>query len=207
MAYDLALMGAGDIDDLLGDDMMGDDELLGDDVLLGQDALLGRRIRMARQNQSGNRGMMRQQPPPMMVRGAPPLLNRNPGVNPPSRQKLPLGFGVLTCANATPTASGGDLIARPQRPWRGEKLIVSVAGTNSGNYAVTFGAFIGVTPVLVSANYVDARSFPPNGLGNDLLCDAAQPGIEVSLRFDVTPGVGVGDTVIISATWICQAIA
>lgn len=231
MPYDLAMMGADDIDALLGDDV---DALLGDDVdaLLGdaimgagdEDALLGallgrrrRRQQMRRQggrppattqNQLANaiqnaRAMART--PQLMVRDEPPLINRVPGVPARSRQVLPLGFPALTCTNVSNPA-GGSVTASPQKPWRGGKLIVSVSGTNSGNYGVGLVPFIGTNPVLVSPDPVDARSFAANALGNELTIESAMPGIIVTMQYNVTPTVGAGDTVIMQATWNGESI-
>lgn len=179
-------------DDVLGDDLTGDDALaalLGDD-LTGDD-VLGAARRLAR------RGRGRGQP----TLAAPNLFQR-PGMAPPSKGKLPLGFGSLTCAAGS---TGGTLTARPQVPWLGRKLIISIAGTNAGDYGVTVRPTIGNRPVLAGGSPIDARSFPANGLDNDLLAEAAGPGVDVSLEFVVTPVVGAGHTVIIAPSWIGEA--
>ena len=231
MPYDLAMMGADDIDALLGDDvdaLLGDDvdALLGDalmgagdeDALLG--ALLGRRRRRQQMRRQGGRptattqnqlanaianARQAAQTPQVMLRNEPPLINRINGVPARSRQVLPLGFPVLTCTNIA-NNNGGNVTANPQKPWRGSKLIVSISGTNSGNYGVSVLPVIGTNPTLASPDPVDARSFPANALGNELVVEAAAPGITVRLQFDVAPNVGVGDTVICQATWLGESI-
>lgn len=235
MPYDLAMMGADDIDALLGDDvdaLLGDDvdALLGDalmgagdeDALLGalQSALLGRRRRRQQMRRGGGRppattqnqlataisnARQAAQTPQLMLRNEPPLINRVPGVPARSRQVLPLGFPTLFCTN-TANSGGGQVTASPQKPWRGGKLIVSVSGTNSGNYGVGLVPYIGTNPVLVSPEAIDARAFPANALGNELVIESAMPGILVTMRYDVTPNVGAGDSVIIQATWNGESI-
>lgn len=231
MPYDLAMMGEDDIDALLGDDvdaLLGDDVdvLLGDsrmgagdeDALLG--ALLGRRRRRQQMRRQGGRppvttqnqlanaianARQAAQMPQIMVRNEPPLINRVPGVPARSRQVLPLGFPILSCTSASNPA-GGSVTSSPQKPWRGGKLIITVSGTNSGNYGVGVVPFIGTNPVLVSPEAVDARSFAANALGNELTVESAMPGIMVTMQYSVTPNVGVGDAVIIQATWNGESI-
>lgn len=231
MPYDLAMMGADDIDALLGDDvdaLLGDDvdALLGDalmgagdeDALLG--ALLGRRRRRQQMRRQGGRppvttqnqlataianARQAAQTPQVMLRNEPPLINRINGVPARSRQVLPLGFPILTCTNVA-NSGGGDVTANPQKPWRGSKLIVSISGTNSNNYGVSVLPVIGTNPTLASPDAVDARSFPANALGNELVVEAAAPGITVRLSFNVGPNVGAGDTVICQATWLGESI-
>jgi len=181
-SYDLTVGDdlVGEMLDLAGDDLSGDD-LVGDD-------LVGARRRIAVRRQ----GIAR-----------PPLINRIPGVAAPAAGKLPLGFGTVTIGAGATT---GTLTARPQVPWRGQKLIIGIAGVNAGNYAVTVSPQIGNRPVLAGAAAVDARSFPADGLGNEVMAEAAQAGIDVTLNFVVTPVVAAGDSVIPSATWIGDAI-
>lgn len=232
MPYDLAMMGADDIDAVLGADdidaLLGADDidaLLGDSALMGADedallgALLGRkRRRMAARRQAGRPPVAQNQlaqavanarqmaqTPQVMLRNEPPLINRINGVPARSRQVLPLGFPVLTCTSVL-NSGGGDVTANPQKPWRGSKLIISISGTNSGNYGVSVLPVIGTNPTLASPDSVDARSFPANALGNELVVEAAAPGITVRLSFDVAPNVGVGDTVICQATWLGESI-
>jgi hypothetical protein len=187
MAYDIQgsdgpLMG----DEILGDDVMG--ELMGDEM--GDDLMGARR-----------RGMMA---PRRQGLSRPPLLTPRPGVSPPAVGRLPLGFGsrALTVLGST----AGSLTARPQVPWRGSKLIISIAGVNSGNYAVLVQPLIGNRPVLAGAAAIDARSFPATGIDNNLISDSASPGIDVTLNVTISPALGAGDTVLVTATWIGDAV-
>lgn len=230
--YDM--MGADEIDALLGDDvdaLLGgddDDQLLGqlmgyaqpqqqdNDALLGA-ILLGRARRKAARRppvQAPNQAMVQAianaranaQQPQMLVRQTPPLLNRIPGVPGLSQQVLPLGFPRLTCTSLA-NQTGGNVVANPQKPWQGTKLIISISGLNSGNYSVDVLPVVGVQPVLASADSVDARSFPANALGNELMIESAGPGIQVSLSFNVNPTMTVvGDVVQALSTWMGKSI-
>lgn len=103
-------------------------------------------------------------------------------------------------------STAGVLTARPQVPWRGSKLIISIAGVNSGNYAVLVQPLIGNKPVLAGAAAIDARSFPATGIDNNLISDSASPGIDVTLNVTIQPALGAGDSVIVTATWIGDAV-
>jgi hypothetical protein len=189
MAYDLS----GSDGPILGDDLMGE-LMLGDDMMGDEmgDEILGAR----------RRGGMARRAPAGMAR--PPLITARPGVSPPAVGRLPLGFGALSLTVLGSTA--GVLTARPQVPWRGSKLIISIAGVNSGNYAVLVQPLIGNKPVLAGAAAIDARSFPATGIDNNLISDSASPGIDVTLNITIQPALGAGDSVIVTATWIGDAV-
>lgn len=188
-------------DEILGDEMLGElmygDETMGDDLAMADAAILGARRRQMQRQQG--RAAARQ--PAALQR--PPLLTQRPGVNPVAVGRLPLGFGVLSLAAG---ASAGTLTARPQVPWRGSKLVIGIAGVNIGNYAVTVSPIIGNKPVLAGAAAIDARSFPATGIDNNLISDSASPGIDVTLNFTITPVLGAGDTAVITASWIGDAL-
>ena len=190
MAYDI--QGSGSDGPILGDELMGE-LMLGDEMgdEMGDDVLGARR-----------RGGMARRAPAGLSR--PPLITPRPGVSPPAVGRLPLGFGnlALTALNST----GGALTARPQVPWRGSKLIISIAGVNAGNYAVLVQPLIGNRPVLAGAAAIDARSFPATGIDNNLISDSASPGIDVTLNITISPALGAGDTVLVTATWIGDAV-
>ena len=207
-AYDLLgldgpLMG----DDSAGDELLGDEllgalmdggDLSGDDTM--GDEMLGRRVRraLAKRAAGGQRAGVAMGLP----NKRPALFTRTPGVNAPAIGRLPLGFGVLALVA---TDTGGVLTARPQVPWRGSKLILSINGTNADLYAVNFSPTIGNRPVLAGAGTIDARAFPSTGIDNNLIAESAAPGIDVTLTFTVTPVIAAGDTVNITATWIGDA--
>lgn len=200
MAYDLMgadgpIVGDDVMGELMGADEMGDDAM-GDDV---GDDLMGA-ARRARRRQAG-RQMARASGVPT---GRPALINKIAGISPPAIGRLPLGFGVLGCTAAV-NPSGGQLVARPQVPWRGSKLILGISGVNAGNYAVAFRPTIGNKPVLAGAGSIDARSFPSTGIDNNLISDSAAVGIDVTLDFVITPAITGGDTVNVQATWIGDA--
>lgn len=189
MTYDIQ----GSDGPILGDDMMGE-LMLGDDMMGDEmgDEILGAR----------RRGAMARRAPAGLTR--PPLIPARNGLQAPAVGRLPLGFGSLSLTAGG--ATGGALTARPQVPWRGSKLIVSIAGVNSGNYAVLMQPLIGNKPVLAGAAAIDARSFPATGIDNNLISDSANAGIDVTLNITISPALSAGDTVLVTATWIGDAV-
>ena len=221
MAYDLELAG----DDFEGDDFAGADEFAGDDFagddVTGEEAIVGaaedlmgaRGRRLARKfinRAKAKAGVSRSpgRPSGGSMRGLPTkrpsLYSATPGVPAPAVGRVQLGFDIMTC-DATTNSSGGSLTARPQVPWRGTKLIISISGANNGNYAVTVRPTIGNRPLLAGSAATDARSYPATALGNELICDGVGPGIDVTLQFVVTPAVSGTDVVAIAPTWIGDA--
>jgi hypothetical protein len=179
MAYDI--MGA--------DDSLGADDLMGADDILGADELLG-----AQRRRSG--GIARR----------PSLFNRVPGVSGPALAKLPLGFGNLACTLAA-NSSGGPVVTRPQVPVIPQRLVVSISGANSNNYAVTISNVrVGTKSILASANGIDARAFAPGAFGVELTAESAQPGIDITCDYVVSPAVTGSDVVNITTTFICQSV-
>ena len=173
--------------DILGEDILGED-ILGEDIL-GED-LMGA--------QSKRRGGM--------IAARPSLFNRVPGVSGPALAKLPLGFGNLACTNVA-NSTGGQVLTRPQVPVIPQRLVVSISGTNSNNYAVTISNVrVGTKSILASANGIDARAFAPNAFDVALTAESAQPGIDITCDYVVSPAVGAGDLVNITTTFICQSV-
>jgi hypothetical protein len=180
MAYDI--MGA--------DDILGADDLMGADDILGADELLGAQRRRSS-------GLARR----------PSLFNKVPGVSGPALAKLPLGFNVLSCTSVA-NSSGGQAATRPQVPVIPQRLVVSVSGVNSGNYAVTISNIrVGTKSILASANPIDARAFGPGAFGVELVGESAQPGIDITCDYVITPTITtVGDRVDVATTFICQSV-
>jgi hypothetical protein len=182
-------------EEVLGDDLLG--ELMGQE-LNGDEAILGAaRAVLQRRNRGGqgDRGAL----------ATPSLLGGRLGVSGPARGRIPLGFGSLTCTDTVNT-TGGTLTARPQVPWMGKKLIISISGPDNDLYGVTVRPTIGNRPVLAGAAAIDARSFPADALGNELIAETSGPGIDISLEFGIVGTIALGDSVIISPTWIGEAV-
>lgn len=93
---------------------------------------------------------------------------------------------ALTAANPTVR-----FVANPQRPFRGERLIISLART-AGALAVAVGIDqfkIGENSQLVGDGLVPAETFAPDAFGVRLAMSAAEPGVLVVVTLTaVVPG-------------------
>ncbi len=164
--------------DVLGDDMLGDEDF----QTVGRLAL------------PMKRGAMLRLP-------AKPAWRRQlaPGVPMPGQglQPLPLtpsaNNGVLTSAV---TLINFD--AAPQRPFRAERLLVSVARTGAAAVrALCTGIFVGSVLQQAELGNFDIEFFGPTAFGVRLTFATATPGVRI--RFPVIPSaaIAVGDAVTI----------
>jgi len=207
-------------DDLMGDDYAGDDyagdDYAGDDYA-GED-ILGDFLGAPRRGRQRGRGRMR---PRVRMRprlGAPlatPPLWRDaqaaPGVQVPTEQLLPLGF--LPDGGSFSFVPGGPTTivfrALPQKPFRGERLIIDVsksAGAIANTVSVNTLA-VGTDLQIVSAAPVPAVAFSPTAFGVRLALTAAQPGIQISIAVElIGPALALNESVTVVPTVLGRAI-
>jgi len=140
------------------------------------------------------------------------LMARIPGV--PSRglreQPLPLGATAFTVGGLTTLT----LTARPQRPFRGRRLIVDLTRSNAGGSA---NGLVNITSLDIGADNqlpvpagssMPAAAFASTAVGVNLDMDPCQGGIEVTLGVSISAAPTVaGDRVDVSAVIIGQAAA
>lgn len=170
----------------LGDDMLGYSDVMGYDELIGA----------ARNRRRGRR------PAPQAARRALPMPPkpawRNaiaPGVAPPGEGLEPMslapqaGGGVFT--NVLTTI---DFIARPQRPFLPERLIVTTGRSSGLSNAVKLlgRIYIGTDLAQLQLAELDLEVFAPNAFGVRLKLPQATPGMDVQItgRVSATPAVG-----------------
>lgn len=168
-----------------GDDMMGDDDFEGDE-LVGYETtgdMLGarRRPRLRRVRRRRSRGRLLRLPrkPKWRKQLAPGVPDPGQGLEP-----LPL----------TPTLNGGifdaatpniSFQARPQAPFRAERLLSSVRRTGAAGITVLAqNVFIGRNLQMVETGTFDVEFFSPTAFGVRLNLVASQPGILI--RIDCT---------------------
>jgi hypothetical protein len=173
-------------EDTAGEDVLGADEVLG--ALLKLPAL--RRLASARGKQ-----------PVMIPRRPPWRAGLAPGVPMPGqgRELLPLtpdlAGGIF--AAATPNI---NFIGRPQRPFRGERLVTRVtrsAGAGAVNILCNT-LFVGTQPQQAQIQAFDVEQFGPTAFGLELVMSQAQPGVEIQLRCSGSIAVPAGETVAVS---------
>jgi len=193
-----------DFDDLA--DMSDLDDL--DDLDLGSLEIGARKARKRRQKARA-RGAMVPSGGGYGRRGMVPgrrLIPRVPGVPMPGARLQPLGFG----ASAFTAASGLILTlqAQPQRPYKGQRLVVDITRTGAtatGLVTVT-RLDIGTTNQLVSSGALAAAAFAATAFDVNLQLDPATPGIIITVQFAISVAPGAADRVDFSATMFGTAI-
>lgn len=116
-----------------------------------------------------------------------------PGAGAPVDGELmsPLGLEAVGAGALTAAAPLVVFRANPQRPFRGERLIISLARTaGAANVGVGIDNFkIGENSQLVGSGLVPAEAFGPDSFGVRLAMSAAEPGIDIEITLTaVVPG-------------------
>lgn len=129
-----------------------------------------------------------------------------PGVPQAGARIEPLGFPTVTFNNTS-----GVLLtstARPQKPFKGSRLGVTVArtGATATGLVTVARLTIGARDVFVNNQPIPAELFAPNAFGIELNMDEAGPGIDIAVQFGVSAAPGAGDSIvvgvcIIGLTW------
>jgi hypothetical protein len=125
-----------------------------------------------------------------------------PGVPPIGGREEPLGLGTFTFGNAT--AQTTALTGRPQKPFKGSRLVITIVRT-AGAAAIGVNVnslFVGVNNMLVSSQAVPADMFSPLAVGVAMNIDPATPGIDVVLNLATTATPGAGETITVTAAII-----
>lgn len=199
-------------EDFLGEDFLGDD-YAGDDYA-GED-ILGAQYRRQRARRRGRRGgrMTQRVALGRPINHAPPwrMPQAAPGVMLPTEQLLPLGFlpegGSFSFVSGGPTTL--TFVAQPQKPFRGERLIIDVAKTSGavGNTVNVNILAVGTDLQIVSAAPFPAVAFSPTAFGVRLALTAAQPGIRISLGVElIGPALAPNESVTVVPTVLGRAI-
>lgn len=119
----------------------------------------------------------------------------------------PLGIGLLTFDSTTPVVQ--QLQVSPQRPFRGERLVLDVRriGASAQVPAVLIDDIrVGDTPQRVGGGLLSAEIFAPDAFGVRLSLDASVPGIIITLGFRLAgPALAPGDQLVISGGIIGRA--
>lgn len=134
------------------------------------------------------------------------LIPRVPGVPMPGARLQPLGFG----ASAFTAASGTvlSLTATPQRPFKGQRLVVDITRTGAtatGLITIT-RLDVGTANQLVSSGPLSAAAFAATAFDVNLQLDPATPGILIVVQFAISAAPGAADRVDFSATMFGTAV-
>jgi hypothetical protein len=141
----------------------------------------------------------------------PPWLKGGFGVHGPSEQLhvMPLvpqtNNGIFTA-----TITSIEFIARPQKPFRGERLITSTVNsgtTAAGTSAQSTGIFVGVDLQQVEAGNIPVSTWAATAFGVRLAMVDALPGIEIRIPCVLVGTLTSPDTVAISFTVLGRVLA
>jgi hypothetical protein len=128
------------------------------------------------------------------------LIPQVPGVPMPGARLQPLGLGstAFTAASGTVLA----LTARPQRPFKGQRLVVDITRTGAtATGLVTITRLdIGTSNQLVSSGSLSASAFAATAFDVNLQLDPATPGIDIVVQFAVSVAPGGADRIDLSGT-------
>lgn len=192
--------------DTMGDDFVSDGEpdIDGEDID-GLDVVgaRGRRLLHA----LAPRKPMRM---PSALRGASPQ-----GISTPKEELDFLPFTITTAIPAGVLAAGfaTTLEAFPQRPFRGERLIMSAQRTNAGvtvdvsaSVVISPAMFVGAVQVGASQGDVPLAAFAATAFGVRLAWPVAGQGTRVLIPIITRFAQVAGDTTVVTATAIGRAV-
>lgn len=203
--------------DDMGDDVLGDAQavadMLGVDVgdVLGAIARRRAPVRRPAPRAFGRPG--RGQPPRQLMapRLGAPLTSPLPWRAPQLAPGVMAPFEGLVPLPLIPNAGGGTFTSvvnnisfqgRPQKPFRGERLVASVrrsAGAG-GVLILAQSIFVGTDLQQAFAGGIDIEIFAANSVDVRMVFTSAQPGIEYSILCTPSIAVPVGETVSVSLT-------
>jgi hypothetical protein len=141
---------------------------------------------------------------------APPWMNGAWGVNPPNEMLhvMPLvpdlNGGVFTAA-----FTAIEYIARPQKPFRGERLITTVTRAGAaGSLPVSTGIFVGVDLQQVESGNIPIETWLATAFGVRLAMVDALPGIEIRVPVIIAgAAITSTDTVTVTITVLGRVLA
>ena len=120
---------------------------------------------------------------------------------------LPFDSATLAAAAANTT---GVLIARPQRPFRGERLIITATADGSDvgfNVVIDPAIYIGAVQVGASQGATPIVAFSPTAFGVRLSVPAAGQGTEIKIFVRTVTPIGVeGAAIVVNAVIIGRAM-
>lgn len=119
----------------------------------------------------------------------------------------PLGLGVLTFDSTTGVNLA--LVVTPQRPFRGERLVIDTRRTGASAQTQTVvinDLRVGDVPQRIGGGLLPAEIFRPDAFGVRLSLDASVPGVLITLGFQlIGPALAIGDSITLSAGVIGRA--
>lgn len=134
------------------------------------------------------------------------LVTPLPGVPGIEIAMLALGFTTTQFVNGGATVQ--TVTSTPQKPIKGQRLVVDLARTAGAVELLTISQFlIGATNVLPSGQPLSVTAFAANAFHTVLDLPPAGPGIVITIQYTISAAPGVGETVDIATTLIGPSVA
>jgi hypothetical protein len=171
----------GAVDDYLGDD----DDFLGAPARRGAGPRFGRPTR--------------RMPARQVAAALDPVM---PGIPKAGARIEPLGFPEVVFTNTSGLSL--QVTTRPQKPFKGSRLVVDVARTGAGaTGAIKLSSLvIGSRNVLVNSNPIGVGTFAANADGVALMLDEVTPGVDIVATFTCSVAPGAGERIDVVPTLI-----
>jgi hypothetical protein len=141
---------------------------------------------------------------------APSWMNGAWGVNPPNEMLHVMPLVADTNGGVfTSTVSAVEFIARPQKPFRGERLITTVTRAGAaGALPVSTGIFVGVDLQQVESGNIPIETWLATAFGVRLAMVDALPGIEIRVPVIIAgAAITSTDTVTVTVTVLGRVLA
>jgi len=118
----------------------------------------------------------------------------------------PLGFGTTTFTATSGTALPAT--TRPQKPFKGRRLVVALARTGaSATGLVSIASLtIGVNNQFVSTGAVGADAFGPGAFDCNVELSACSTALDITVNYTITAAPTMTDTVAISTTLFGETV-
>jgi hypothetical protein len=134
------------------------------------------------------------------------LIPNVPGVPQTSMRLQPLGLGATAF-----TATSGTILslsASPQRPFKGQRLVIDITrtGVTSTGLVTITRLDVGTDNQLVGSGAISAAAFAATSFDCNLSLAPATPGVLITVQFAISAAPAVVDRVDIGATIFGSAI-
>lgn len=160
----------------------------------------------------GRPPFMPPQPPPYQpnpYQGGIPsqrLIPSVPGAPAVGARLQPLGFNALTFTSTSGTA----LVAttRPQKPFKGRRLVVSLAriGASATSLVQVTSITVGTSNQLVSQGPVDASAFAGGNFDVNVDLSPCTSALDLSVNYQVLTAPGAGDSIQVGTTLFGETV-
>lgn len=128
------------------------------------------------------------------------LIPRIPGVPAAGARLQPLGLGATAFTAASGTIL--QLQGNPQRPFKGQRLVVDLTrtGTSATGLVTITRLDVGTSNQLVASGPISASAFQATAFDTNLQLDPATPGVTITVQFAISAAPTGTDRVDVGAT-------